>query len=206
MPRIVKKAAERREEIIRTARDLFLANEYDKTTMHDVMKRLKIAKGTIYHYFESKEALLEAVVVDMIDTRLSEIMNSLNGSTEDALAKIRMLIDRSNMEIGHKALQDSLHRPANAALHVRLLAETINKLAPIYENIIRQGCTEGVFYTEHPRECAEFILSAVQFLLDTGVYHWSPRDLNRRTRAFPGLIEQQLKAPAGSFDFLLPNS
>lgn len=37
------------------------------------MKDLGIAKGTIYHYFESKEALLEAVVLDIVNTCLNEI-------------------------------------------------------------------------------------------------------------------------------------
>ncbi len=64
MARIVKKAEERREEIIAAAREIFQLKGYESTTMHAVMKKLNIAKGTIYHYFASKEALLEAVVED----------------------------------------------------------------------------------------------------------------------------------------------
>ena len=59
MARIVKKPEERRQEIIEAARELFQAKDYEKTTMRDVMDKLGIAKGTIYHYFRSKEDLLE---------------------------------------------------------------------------------------------------------------------------------------------------
>ena len=62
MTRTVKKPEERRADIVKAARYLFQTKEYSKTTMNDVIERLGIAKGTIYHYFSSKESLLEAVV------------------------------------------------------------------------------------------------------------------------------------------------
>ena len=82
-------------------------------------------------------------------------------------------------------------------------SQPLIKQAPLYAKLIRQGCEEGLFQTEAPLECAEFILSGIQFLTDRGIYPWTQEDLMRRIRAFPKLIEQQLKAPAGSFQFLV---
>jgi len=79
----------------------------------------------------------------------------------------------------------------------------LTKQAPFYGELIRQGCQEGIFQTDAPLECAEFILSAIQFLTDSGIYPWTQEDLARRVRAFPGLIEVQLKAVPGSFQFML---
>ena len=87
-------------------------------------------------------------------------------------------------------------------MHSRLFAATLMKQAPLYAEIIQQGCDEGVFKTGAPLECAEFILSAIQFLTDMGIYPWTEEDLRRRTQAFPTLIEQMLQAPPGSFQFL----
>jgi AcrR family transcriptional regulator len=202
MKRIVKNPIARRAEIIKAARKLFLAKEYGKTTLQDVMDNLGIAKGTIYHYFDSKEDLLEAVVIDMVDTRLNEIEAKLKNVKGNALKRIEKLVEFSNMAKDHPELLDQLHRPTNAGMHIRILVETLTKLAPIYEKLIQQGCDEGIFYTEHPRECAELILSSVQFLTDTGIYSWTQEDLKRRIKAFPDLIEQQLKAAPGSFKFL----
>jgi AcrR family transcriptional regulator len=70
MKRIVKKPAERRKEIIRAARELFQEKDYASVTMQGVMEKLNVAKGTIYHYFSSKEDLLESVVEDLIDEAL----------------------------------------------------------------------------------------------------------------------------------------
>jgi AcrR family transcriptional regulator len=202
MKRIVKNPIVRKAEILKAARKLFLTKEYEKATLQDVMDHLGIAKGTIYHYFDSKEDLLEAVVIDMVDARLDEIEAKLKGVKGNALQKIEKLVEFGSMAKEYPELLDQLHRPTNAGMHIRILVETLIKLAPIYEELIQQGCDEGIFHTEHPRECAELILSAVQFLTDTGIYSWTNEDLERRVKAFPDLIEQQLKAAPGSFKFL----
>ena len=81
MKRTVKKASERRGEIINAARELFQTKEYEKVTMQELMDKLNIAKGTIYHYFSSKEELLEAVVEDLVDEELKKKKGqSLNSS------------------------------------------------------------------------------------------------------------------------------
>jgi AcrR family transcriptional regulator len=206
MKRIVKNPIDRKAEIIDAARELFLTKDYDNTTMQDVMNVLGIAKGTIYHYFDSKEELLEAVVVDMVDSRIGEIEKLLQKTNGNALEKIKKLVELGQMDKEHPQLLDHLHRPKNAAMHIRILAKTIIKLTPIYEELIRQGCNEGIFHTKRPRECAEFVLSALQFLTDTGIYPWANEDLKRRSEAFPSLIEQQLMAPSGSFHFLYDKS
>lgn len=202
MKRIVKDPTERKAEIIKAARDLFLTKEYDKITIQDVMNRLGIAKGTIYHYFDSKEALLEAVVVEMVDTKFAQIEAMLKKSKETALEKIEKVVKLGSMARENSELLNSLHNSANATMHLRILVETLSKLTPIYEKLICQGCDEGIFYTKYPLESAEFLLSATQFLTDTGIYPWMQEDIKRRNKAFPRLIEQLLGAPLGSFDFL----
>jgi AcrR family transcriptional regulator len=202
MSRIVKNSADRKSEIIHAASKLFLKKDYEKTTMQDIMNALGIAKGTIYHYFDSKEKLLEAVIIDRVDSHIAEIIEQLQNPNENALEKIKKLTECSNIAKKHPKILDHLHRSTNAAMHIGLLAETLIKLAPLYEMLIRQGCLEGLFQTEYPRECAEFLISAVQFLTDRGIYPWSKDDLERRVKAFPKLIEQQLGAASGSFQFI----
>lgn len=203
MVRIVKKPAERRLEIVRAARYLFQSKEYDKTTMQDVMDDLGIAKGTIYYYFKSKDDLLEAVIENIVDENIEQMQSSLQEMKGNALEKLRALIGDGNMATNNGEILERLHQPGNQGLHNRLLAAALIKQAPLYAGLIRQGCQEGIFQTETPLECAEFILAALQFLTDQGIYPWTPEDLIRRAFAFPGLIEAQLKAAPGSFRFML---
>lgn len=202
MTRVVKKPSERKAEIIKTARDLFLRKDYEKTTMQDFMNHLGIAKGTIYHYFKSKEELLEVVVEDIVNQHL-EIMQTLIQETQgNALQKMQTLFE-AGRQIAAPSVLEQLHERGNEAMHTRLLVATLMKQAPLYAKLIQQGCEEGLFQTQTPLECAEFILSGVQFLTDIGIYPWANEDLIRRTEAFPNLIERMLQAPPDSFRFIL---
>lgn len=202
MARTVKRPEERRREIIGAARDLFEAGDYATTTMRDVMDRLSIAKGTIYHYFPSKEALLEAVVEDIIDEDMARREALLDTTKGNAIDKLRALLTSGSIADDHERLLGHLHDPGNVGMHTRLLAVAIERQAKQVERLIDQGREEGLFQTEHPLECAEFLLAGVQFLTDLGVYPWSEDTLVRRVMAFPALIEAQLRAPEGSFRFL----
>jgi AcrR family transcriptional regulator len=48
-------------QLIRTAAEVFIANGYRRTQMADVADALGVAKGTVYLYVESKEALFDVV-------------------------------------------------------------------------------------------------------------------------------------------------
>jgi AcrR family transcriptional regulator len=205
MTRIVKKPDERRKEIIQAARELFQAKDYDNMTMQELMDTLNIAKGTIYHYFSSKENLLESVVEDLMDEELKrkkQLLKSRRCHNLNALEKFRVLVTSDKMAEENEQILESLHQPGNTLMHTRLLGRYLIKLAPIFATVIEDGCNQGVFKTEHPRECAEFMLAGFQFLTDVGFYPWSQAQISRRMKAFPFLIETQLGAPKGSFSFL----
>lgn len=205
MTRIVKKASERRKDILDAASELFQTKEYDKITMQELMEKLNIAKGTIYHYFSSKEELLEAVVEEIVDEefrKIQELISINKYKNLDALEKMRLLVEHANVAEEHEQILDMLHHPGNTKMHLRQLGGYIIKLAPIYAAVIEEGVVQGIFKTEHPLECAEFLLAGIQFLTDVGFYPWTNEQLVRRMAAFPSLVEDQLHAPKGSFSFL----
>ena len=205
MTRTIKKPDERRKEIIQAARELFQTKEYDKTTMQGVMDKLNIAKGTIYHYFSSKEELLEAVVEQLVDEELQRkkrLMKSTRFRDLNALEKIRVLATSDTMAEENEQILENLHHAGNTLMHTRQLGRYLIKLAPVFAAVFEEGCNQGIFKTDHPLECAEFMLAGIQFLTDAGFYPWSEAQLARRMAAFPALVEAQLGAPKGSFSFL----
>jgi AcrR family transcriptional regulator len=204
MVRIVKDPLERRKEIIAAAGRLFLTRGYDRTTMRHVMVELNIAKGTIYHYFRSKEELLDAVIAEVVNEEMLRQERFFRTTEGTAIERIRQfVIAGSSHQDGHKELLEHLHKPANAGMHIRLLAQLVTRQAPLFADLISQGCDEGVFSTEKPLDCAEFMLAGVQFLTDVGIYPWEQQQLQRRWLSFPSLLESLLNAPPGSFSFLL---
>ena len=60
--RIVKEAAERKNEILDAAEELFAARGYEETSTGDILDRVGIARGTLYYHFKSKEDILDALI------------------------------------------------------------------------------------------------------------------------------------------------
>jgi AcrR family transcriptional regulator len=52
---------EKREDIMRAALDLFVERGFHGTSVPSVADKARVAAGTIYHYFDSKEALVNAI-------------------------------------------------------------------------------------------------------------------------------------------------
>lgn len=69
---------ERPSELTAAALDLFVERDFAATRLDDVAARAGVSKGTLYLYFESKEALFKAVIEEAIVPLLA--------TAEDAIA------------------------------------------------------------------------------------------------------------------------
>lgn len=65
-----------KSKIVKAAWSLFYKNGYDKTTVEDIIKLSKTSKGTFYHYFKGKDALL-STLSDLFDQKYEEINGTL---------------------------------------------------------------------------------------------------------------------------------
>lgn len=57
----MKKGELKKQEILRTAEELFCTKGYEQTSVQDIIDRLNTSKGSFYHHFESKESLLAGI-------------------------------------------------------------------------------------------------------------------------------------------------
>lgn len=75
-------------EIIEAALDLFVANGFKGTRLDEVARKAGVSKGTVYLYFESKEALFRAVISQIIVPELvkaEQFVESYTGSQAELL-------------------------------------------------------------------------------------------------------------------------
>lgn len=162
MAREVKEYQERREEIIATARQLFFYQGYEDTTVSDIIHRIGIAKGTFYHYFDSKEDLMIALAEEITDEALAIIAKITNDPELDARTKFQLAFNRTgNWKVENRQMMLELLRvmysPNNLRLHETLNKMSLEKAAPYFAEIIRQGLNEAVWDTEYPDEIARII-------------------------------------------------
>jgi|GEM_PF-2077122 len=81
----------RRDEIVRRALKVFARKGYDTTSMDDIADRARVAKGTLYYYFPSKEDLYQAVMVHSLEGIFEELSESIRDITDPFEAFTRLL-------------------------------------------------------------------------------------------------------------------
>ena len=150
MPRIVKDADERRDELLNTALALFLEHGYEHTSVEHITNTVGVAKGTFYHYFETKQDLLEQLVDRFTDDLFEQIETALAETNGSATERFRALLAASTtVKLGRKdetlAITRSLYSGENRALLDRLREGWIVRTRPFITDIIGQGCREGTF-------------------------------------------------------------
>jgi TetR/AcrR family transcriptional regulator, cholesterol catabolism regulator len=83
----------RRAEICRTAAQIFQERGYDATSVSDIARALGITKAGLYHYFESKEALLFEITAYGLDRVRDDVMLQVRG-IRDPEERLRQLVVR----------------------------------------------------------------------------------------------------------------
>jgi AcrR family transcriptional regulator len=78
----------RREEILQAAKDLFLEQGYDSTTIRRIADRVGISAPALYLYFKDKEALMLALC-DQTFGHLSEAIDEIEKTVADPMERVR---------------------------------------------------------------------------------------------------------------------
>ena len=80
-----------KESIKRASQELFRKFGYHKTSVNEIAKKARIAKATIYKYFDSKEAILHVLLMDYIRASVDELIHN-NPSEIDEETHLNNLI------------------------------------------------------------------------------------------------------------------
>lgn len=201
--RLIKNPEERRNEILDAAEVLFMTKGYTKATVMDILQACNIAKGTFYYYFQSKEEVMNAIVMRFILKGEEAARRVVSDPKLDAHDKIFHIIMAQNEPDDKKlGLIEQLHHVQNVEMHQKSLVETVLRLSPILAEVVEQGIQEGVFHTPNPQESIEFLLVSSQFLLDQGIFQWKKEELQKKVEAFSQIVERVLGAKEGSFAYV----
>lgn len=154
---------QRRAQILQKGRELFMTGGYESTPIQAILEALDISKGTFYHYFKSKEELLDAIVEDMTRQSLKVAESLLNDPHLSALEKFnRYFDDSAAYKYEHRALLMSMMRMMYDEQNLRLRHKAAQKraelLSPVMARFIEQGLHEGVFHCPNPLYTAEMLV------------------------------------------------
>jgi AcrR family transcriptional regulator len=87
-----RRAQARPDEILDAALDAFIANGFDAATMDDIARRAGVTKGALYLYFESKEAMLRALIEREVRPLIQRVEALSQLETDDPAALIKQAL------------------------------------------------------------------------------------------------------------------
>lgn len=198
--RIVKKHDERRNEILDVAERLFYAKGYERCTVNDILNETAIAKGTFYHYFKSKEDVMDAILsryIDMMASNVEEILHQKDMEADEKLMNAFLA-----MRIGDRIDDDTmngLHKVENALLHQKLLNRMIGYMAPVLVKIIEEGIETKRWRCDYPLQSMQIFLAASLSLTDEGIFELEADSQLKIMAALISTLEKMLDAQEGSF-------
>jgi AcrR family transcriptional regulator len=136
-----------RERILEMAERLFRQIGYQKTTVGDIAKELRMSTANVYRFFESKNAIHQAVAQGLMGEVELEAQRIVakSGSARERLRELLTAVHRMNSEryVGdsklHEMVEIAMQEDWDVCLaHIRRITETIAAL-------IAQGVASGEF-------------------------------------------------------------
>jgi AcrR family transcriptional regulator len=201
----------KRNEILDFTLGLVYSNGYAHMTIQDILEGLQISRGALYHYFDSKEALMEALIDRMGKTAVEGFLPILQDSQMTAIQKFHRYFEASIQwkSAGKTVILGMLrtwYTDDNTFIRQKMNARSIQGTARIFEPIIRQGMQEGVFNTRYPEQVAETIAGIAYGMADSMVGLILAPEPGQITlpkieallEAYFDTLERILGAPAGS--------
>ncbi|MEH7502256.1 helix-turn-helix domain-containing protein [Neobacillus drentensis] len=172
------------ETILSVSAKLFLEKGFDKTSIKDIAETAGISKGAIYHHFQSKDEIINAVtekqaqnVENMIKGWLSE-MGACTGKE-----KLVTLLEKSfSSQEAHYLDDVNSSRIKSPEFVVSYMQDCVNKDSVLIAEIIKEGITDSSLITDFPVECAEVFLLLLNIWCDPVVFECDHAKLTRRLK------------------------
>lgn len=217
MARIVKELeyAVRRNEILDAAQRLVYTKGYEQMTIQDILDDLQVSKGAFYHYFDSKPALLEALIERMLNEAEQIITPIVQDPHLTALQKFQRYFDTiASWKTAQKTFMLALLRvwytDDNAIVRQKVTSSGLKRITPLLTAIIRQGAQEGIFTTPYPNQVCEVVFSIMlglgDSLAEALLAHSSEKDtlqsMQNAVASYTDALERVLVAPPGCLQLI----
>src|SRR3954449_5289758 len=151
-------AEDKRQQILSAAVRVFAAQGYEATRVGDIAKEAGVAYGLVYHYFGSKDAVLEAVFREQWGRLLAAVaLAEQTGETAaeqlELVVKIVLRSWRDDPDLVRLLVREITRNP-----HIQDELDEIAQAFAALERIVRRGQTEGTFRAEPDAQFAAWML------------------------------------------------
>lgn len=196
---------ERRRQILEAAVRAFARKGYHGCRVSDVAREAGVAYGLVYHYYGSKEALLDAIFKETWGAMLATVSSvaEVDAPASERVRKVSEIVLRTWKR--DPDLVRVLVREVTRSAHVQLETDEIELAMAALQRIIEQGQRDGEFADAvDPRLAAAIWYGALEEILTGWAFGQLPdseADVARAEQAVVaivagGLTSERAAAPA----------
>ncbi|MGE3875118.1 MAG: TetR/AcrR family transcriptional regulator [Parvibaculaceae bacterium] len=135
----------RKRQILDAAVTCFARSGFHKTTTAEICAEARMSPGNLFHYFENKNAIIEAIVEQ--DRRETKALYEKAGEAQDLFEALCKLVERglamaaepTSRKIGIEILAEATRNPAIGQLVARTDAEATAALIDLLEKAAARG-------------------------------------------------------------------
>lgn len=205
-----------RSAFVDAALSLLRAKGWAAISTEEILRTTGASKGALYHYFRSKQSLLEAVVDQMADQVVEQMEAAIDGSRDDPATRLssvfealgRWKVDR--LDVLAPVLR-AWQSEANAPARERLRAVMATRIAPLVARCLQPVQSDEP--SEATVELGRVLVAMVQalndrladLLLDQQDIRQSRAEGRRAVTTVTRAIETVLHLDAGSLTLATPD-
>lgn len=194
-------------KILNALQTLLDSKDMQHISVSEIARAADMGKGSLYYYFPSKEAILEALVerdyAQPLDTAKS-LASRTDIPPFTRMAMIFQACRNSSAQFRSRRNTSAFaSAPEQAFIHQKYLTYLITELKPVLTEIIRQGIDAGEIHFDRPSALAEIVLVVLAVKLDNTLVPSTPEETEDTILGLISLLEKGSENPAGSLNFLL---
>lgn len=168
----MKKSDATRQRVLEVTSELFRRNGYQATSMRDIAAAVGMKSGSLYYYYDSKEALLAAILNDNIDAHLAIMRAAVDALPSDATLRqkfdaaiavtVRIISEAGDMAVASAQTLSFLQEP-------ELSEQTRHRQAynQFWRDLIEEGKARGEVRKDLPDAVASMaIVGALTFVAE----------------------------------------
>ena len=194
------------DKILDALQSLLEHKTLQNISVSEIAQTAGIGKGSIYYYFPSKDAILDALVKRNYESPIQTAKTLSRQTDISSFTRMAMIFQtcRNSSSAFRYHQSGTLETNANeeSFLHQKYMKHLISELKPELTEIIQQGIESDDIHYDQPAALAEIALIILTVKLDNTLVPSSEEEIEDTIRGLISLLEKGTENPPGSLIFL----
>lgn len=195
------------EKILDALQQLLEEKNIQHISVSEIASKAGIGKGSIYYYFPSKDAIVDALIERSYAQPLQTAKELAKQTEVSPFTRMAILFQACRNSSTAFLKQNNRSTTCASAqdlafLHQKYLNYLVSELKPALTEIIKQGIENGEIHFDYPAALAEISLIVLAVKLDNTLVPSTQEETEETLKGLISLLEKGTDVPAGNLGYL----